>query len=202
MPSTREEHVKYTRNELNNYPYYVEIIEELKKHNIESYLDIGANTGEFCNILFEKLPTLKKAYLIEPEKENFRFLKAHVIPKNISFFEIAIGYNMPTPKIIPLHDNVGGFSTINSPDNVSNVSIKTLEELKIPKVDLVKIDIEGGEYNLIENSTYLQNIKWLDIEFHDYHNIPTKKYIEKHFPDHTIEIIESLEGRCLLKKIK
>jgi FkbM family methyltransferase len=133
MPSTREEHVTYTRNELNNYPYYVEIIEELKKHNIESYLDIGANVGEFCNILFEKLPTLKKAYLIEPEKENFRFLKAHVIPKNISFFEIAIGYNIPTPKIIPLHDNVGGFTIINSPDNVSNVSIKTLEELKIPK---------------------------------------------------------------------
>jgi uncharacterized protein len=31
MPSTREEHVSYTRNELNNYPYYIAVIEELKK---------------------------------------------------------------------------------------------------------------------------------------------------------------------------
>lgn len=202
MPSTREEHVSYTRNELNNYPYYIAIIEELKKHNIKSYLDIGANTGEFCNVLFEKFPTLKRAYLIEPEKENFEFLKNHLVPKNVSLFEIAVGYNIMSPQIIPLHNNVGGFSIIESPDNVSNISVKTLEELKIPKVDLVKIDIEGGEYNLIENSTYLQNIKWLDIEFHDYHNIPTKEYVEKYFPNHTIEIIESLEGRCLLKKVK
>jgi hypothetical protein len=202
MPSTREEHVRYTRNELNNYPYYVEVIKELKKYNIKSYLDIGANTGEFCNVLFEKLLTLKKAYLIEPEIENFLFLKNNVTLKNVNFFNIAIGYNISSPKIISLYNNVGGFQVINSSDNGIPVVVKTLEELKIPKVDLVKIDIEGGEYNLIENSSYLQNVKWLDIEFHDYHNIPTREYVEKYFPNHVIEVIESLEGRCLLKKIK
>lgn len=202
MPSTRKEHVEYTKNELNNYPYYIEIINELKNHNIKSYLDIGANVGEFCNVLFEKLPTLKKAYLIEPEIENFDFLKNNVTLKNILFFNVAIGYNISSPKITPYDGNIGGFQVIDSKNEGIEVIVKTLEELKIPKVDLVKIDIEGGEYNLIENSDYLQNIKWLDIEFHDYYNIPTRDYVKKYFPNHTIEIIESLEGRCLLKKIK
>jgi FkbM family methyltransferase len=203
MPTTREEHVSYTRNELENYIYYIKMIEILKANKIESYIDIGANVGEFCNVLFEKIPTLKKAYLIEPEKNNFEFLKNHVNLNNILFLNLAIGYNLKSSKINFYNGNFGGFKLLSDENEDGTlVEVKTLEDINLPIVDFVKIDVEGGEYNIIPNSLYLQKIKWIEIEFHDYYNIPTKEYVANQFKNHQIVHIESLEGRCLLEKIK
>jgi len=202
MPSTREEHVLYTRNELNTYSYYIDVIEYLKQKNIKSYIDIGANVGEFCNVLFEKLPTLEKAYAVEPENSNFEFLKENIKNKeNVVCINTAIGYNFQSPKIVPFHDNVGGFKVLEDAGDYPNTTMSTLEELNLPIVDLVKIDIEGGEYNIIENSKYLQNVKFIELEFHDYEKVSTRDYVAKYFPHHIIKVIEPLEGRCLLEKL-
>jgi len=208
MPVTREEHITYTRNELNNYPYYISVIEQLKNDNIKSYVDIGANVGEYCNVLFDKIPSLIDAYLIEPETENFDFMQSNLNNKNLSLFNVAIGYHFKNGVIIPHGSvNVGGFMVIDSErtQNSEQIVVKTLEELNLPLVDLVKIDIEGGEFNLIENSNYLQKIKWVEIEFHmsenDLKNNNSVNYVGEHFPNHTISVIEPiLKGRILLKR--
>jgi FkbM family methyltransferase len=201
MPATREEHVVYTRNELNNYQYYIDVINELKKHTIKSYLDIGANVGELCNYLFEVLPSLKTAHLIEPENDNFNFMVSNIKEKDIKTYHFAIGYGYKNAKLENhWSGNVGGFLLTESNSGISNVTIKTLEELSLPIVDLVKIDVEGAEYNIIENSKYLQEVEWIEIEFHDYHNKPLVPYVTKYFPNHTIIIVEDIGGRCLLKK--
>lgn len=204
MPTSLEEHISYTRNEFLNYNYYIEVFKKLADSKITSYLDIGANTGEVCNLMFELLPTLKDAYLIEPEENNFKFMQKNVKNENSKFFNCAIGYNYKNGNLIAHSSgNVGGFmlSDGNS-ENKSNVIIKTLEELNIPNVDLIKIDVEGGEYNIIENSNYLKTAKFIEIEFHDYEkNKPLRKYVQKNLSDYTIEVIEDLENRCLLKKI-
>lgn len=201
MPATREEHIIYTRNELNSYPYYINIINYLSDMGIVSYLDIGANIGEFCNVLFEKIPTLKEAHLIECESENIKFLKNNIKPSNIIVYELAVGYDIKNPTLIG-NGNVGGFKVIDSPTSESNIRVSKLEDMNLPLVDFVKIDIEGGEYNIIENSEYIQNIKYIDIEFHDYYNIPTVEYVSVKFKNHKIKFLEPLlEGRCLLEKI-
>ena len=83
MPLTRESHIEYTNNELNTYEYYIKIFEYLKEKQIQNYVDIGANIGEFCNVLFEKIPSLKMAYLVEVEENNFQFMLKHVKYKNV-----------------------------------------------------------------------------------------------------------------------
>lgn len=203
MPKTPEEHITYTRNEFFNYKYYVEIFKYLTHSKITSYIDIGANTGEVCNIMFELIPSLQEAYLIEPEEYNFQFMQKNVKNKNCKFFNCAIGYNYKNPNIISHSSgNIGEFMLVeNSLTNESNTTIRTLEELNIHNVDLIKIDIEGGEYNLIENSSFLKTVKFLEIEFHDYeNNRPLRQYIKKYLPEYTIEVIEDIGGRCLLKK--
>ena len=208
MPETREEHIHYTRNELENVKYYIDIIKKLNDEKIESYIDIGANVGEYCNVLFEKISTLKKAYLIEPEPENFNFLKSNVKNKDVNFYEVAIGYNFSSGILVNHPSmNVGGFMLKEAEKNNNSFSPKivTLEELNLPIVDLVKIDIEGGEFNLVENSKYLKQIKFLEIELH-LENSEAKKeetiqYFKKYFPQHLIEVFEEpLFGRLLLKK--
>jgi beta-1,4-mannosyl-glycoprotein beta-1,4-N-acetylglucosaminyltransferase len=191
MPKTREEHVICTREELNNYEYYKNIIEILKLEKISSYIDIGANVGEFCNVIFDKIPTLNAAYLIESEIENMNFTKSNIRNnnikyENINFYNVAIVYN------IEAYDRESGYNI--------EVKISTLEDLNIPIVDFVKIDVDGGEYNIIPNSKFLQKVKWIDIEFHDYDNIPVKEYVKKYFPNHKIVEIEKTEGRCLLRR--
>jgi FkbM family methyltransferase len=208
MPATREEHITYTRNELDNYPYYINVIEELKNDGIKSYIDIGANIGEFCNVLFNKIPSLTEAYLFEPEIENFTFMESNLKHKKLSLFNVAIGYDLKNGVLVPHGSaNVGGFMVIDSESatNARQITIKTLEELNLPLVDLVKIDIEGGEFNVIENSTYLQNIKWVEIEFHlseaDSKNKAAVRYVEKHFPNHSMIVIEPVfYSRILLKR--
>ena len=54
MPTTREQHIQYTRDELNNHQYYIDTFDILKDYGVKSYIDIGANVGEFCNIITQK----------------------------------------------------------------------------------------------------------------------------------------------------
>lgn len=207
MPTTREEHVKYTREELLKYDYYIKIIEILKNENIKSYLDIGANVGELCNFLFDQLPTLSYAILIEPEPDNFSFMKNHVINKNITYHNLAISYGFKNGMIIS-NGNVGGFIVVeNTSDKLIGFDTKTLEELNLPIVDLVKVDVEGSEYSIIENSSYLQKVRLLEIEFHatlsELKNNHSVNFVKTYLPNHEIIAYDNNDknpyGRILLK---
>lgn len=206
MPLTRESHIEYTNNELNTYEYYIKIFEYLKEKQIQNYLDIGANIGEFCNVLFEKIPSLKMAYLVEVEENNFQFMLKHVKYKNVLCINYGIGYGFKNPNVvIDSYQNVGGFRIVEGTDSSIRERIKTLEqlveELKLPAIDFVKIDIEGGEYNIIENSKFLQTIKFIDIEFHGKEKELNfiENYVKIHFPNHKIVKIDELNVRCLLE---
>lgn len=234
MPNTLEEHVIGTRNDL-ELPYFKHIIEILKSENISTYLDIGSNCGEFCNIFFERIPSLKYAYLIEACEENFQFSLMNVkFKEKVIFINKAIKYNNNESYLIKLYNNVGRYALVekNKMDKYAHTfreiqtenqgyivktypyTIDTLENLKIPVVDHVKIDIEGGEFDIIPNSKYLQNIKFIDIEFHwdpDKHDIPNEQretYIKSNFPNHSICYSESYGihdnnwpfGRVFLRK--
>jgi FkbM family methyltransferase len=166
MPITREDHVIYTRSELENNVYYVDMLRILKDAGIKSYLDIGANVGEFCNVMMEKIPSLKKAYLVEPECDNFLFMLGNVNNvHDVETFNVAIGYDIVNPTMSRVDNNVGGFFLCSGTSPSVNVS--TLEDLDLPIVDFVKIDIEGGETNLVENSSYLNDVSYIDIEWHN-----------------------------------
>jgi len=198
---TVEGHIVHTRKELTEEPYYIALLSTLKVNRIVSYVDVGANIGEFSNILFEQIPTLQDAYLIEPEDHNYEFLQTHLKNKS-TLHKTAIGYNFTSGVLVMDSNNAGGhrLKEIAFADtNFSNVKIKTLEELELPIVDFVKIDIEGGEFNVIENSTYLQQIRWIDIEFHGAIDV---KYVKKYFPGHEIMLYAFICNtvRCLLKK--
>lgn len=197
MPTSIEDHIKYTRNELNNWPYYVEMFRILADENIESYLDIGANVGEFRNVVVEKLPTIKVSYLVEPEENNFNFLVDHVDRRCI-LINAAIGYGSSSCSL-ERSSNVGGHQVVKGE---GDIELKTLEELGILPVDLVKIDVEGMEDEIIENSTYLKSVKWIDVEFHREPST-VRAFLEENLPNFDIVLYQKGQGieygRCLLR---
>lgn len=200
---THETHIEYTRNELMNNPYYIQMIHFLNEAKIISYLDIGSNVGEVCNVLFEKIPTLKEAHLVEPEIGNLNFSKNRLNNDVVKFYNVAISYNLINPKLVLDDVNVGAHKLIQDQSGVS-VDVATLEELHLPIVDFVKIDIEGMEYNVIKNSKYLQSIRIVDIEFHhpDVHD--SLEYVQTYMKNHSVILTGSgahKNTRCLLIKI-
>jgi len=198
---TREGLINHTRKELTEEPYFIALLTTLRFNRITSYVDIGANIGEFSNILFEEIPTLQDVYLIEPEKRNCTFLQNHVKNKN-TLYQVAIGYNFSSGVLVEDTNNAGGYylrggNLVGA--NFLNVEIKTLEELELPIVDFIKIDIEGGEFNVIENSSYIQQIRWIDIEFHA---LVDPNYIKTYFPNYEIMLHAHIcnTSRYFLKK--
>jgi len=211
MPTSREAHIHYTRDEFlgNKYDYYIKLTEFLKSSNdIESYLDLGANVGETWNIVKSLTPNIKQGYLIEAHPENYKFMLNNI--KNGELcrcFNVAIDYS--GKKYLSLLDdgfqNVGGYLLRDSTLGIT-VPCVTLESLNISPVDLFKIDVEGCEYDILKNSTYVKSCKYLEIEFHGpdkgLNFEEPKTFIESNFQNYVVLLESANYYRVLLKKVK
>jgi FkbM family methyltransferase len=193
--NTQEQHWIYTTEEWSSGYYFRDIFNILKDHKIETFIDIGANTGALAHLILDKIPTIKKGYLFEPQKDNFNFLfKKCKDKKELTCLNCGIYYgkSYSIPFRYGSDKNIGGY-TIH--ENEKNVTAKAyepddqffqlfeLEFFNFPIIDFVKIDIEGAEYNLIENSSLLKKVKFIDIELH---NGFDENYFKTHFPNHDI----------------
>ena len=135
-------------------------------------IDAGANIGLSTRLFANRFPKAK-IIAIEPEAENYKLLKL-----NTEEF----------PNIIPVHaalmdyDGNGNVIDVGEGDlayqvkaeqngiqSVKCISFKTMcEKYEIEEVNLLKIDIEGTEYDLFErNQIDLKSTDVLIIELHD-----------------------------------
>jgi FkbM family methyltransferase len=157
----------------NDEKHYLDITEYLKQNKIKSYVDLGANTGGVCSVLLEKISTLEKCYLLEPQIDNFNFMTdIFGSDERVVCYNFGILYT--DEKFVDLFradDNVGGYTTIKFNDNFNfsgcRMEVKTLEDFNFSQVDFIKIDVEGAEENIILNSTILKEIKFIELELHE-----------------------------------
>ena len=74
ITETVEGMISYTQEDWQK-GHHAKVINYLKTCDIKSYVDLGANLGEVCNILKFFLPELTDAYLFEPQLDNYAFLQ-------------------------------------------------------------------------------------------------------------------------------
>ena len=195
---------------------YTDLVNEIfEKKKIKTFLDIGANTGAVIQFITDR-HQLEKVYAFEPFETNFLLLR-EFIQRNLSGkfeFELhdkAIFYGVESAKACGTGDgNTGGMFLSNVRDEY--VSISTVETGPIFKcstlekelshvdhVDLAKIDVEGSEWNILENSSFLKD-KTNDIllEFHWLDEEQSKSFIRKHMPD--FEIVTILSNTMWLSR--
>ncbi len=156
-------------------------------------LDIGAHIGIstlYFNILFPQV----KIFSYEPSSVNFKYLNRNIkINKleNIKPFRIAVS-NVHDRKLKLLKSiNSMTLSTVKANaktdcmyEYVNATNIKNIiRSNHIKKVDIVKIDCEGEEYNILLNldRTTFNKIESFIIE---YHNHPQYNY------SHIIEVLK------------
>lgn len=157
----------------------------------KTVIDAGANVGVFSQYMIDNgfaeniLAIECDSLALKDLKNNFRISdRVNVIPK-------ALHYDTEPIELYESEENPVITSTL-SPDKLKNhmagvkgnklrmVDTITISDIvgKYEKIDLFKIDIEGGEYDVIFNTDkkYFENIENLLIECHFFEDDCVEKY--------------------------
>lgn len=135
--------------------------------NDSVFIDIGTNKGIYL-YQAEKVITTGKIIGFEPNKKlvdfcSHLFKKAKVYPFAVSSKSGVSVLNIPK-KGTTLQDTRASLETMG--DDVEKIEIETIaldqwvEEQKITKIDLIKIDVEGHEFDSVKGcASVLKNIR-------------------------------------------
>jgi FkbM family methyltransferase len=168
------------------------------------FVDIGANIGAVSIFVdsFNKNRGFEnkiKVYAVEPEPNNLYLLKQNIEnnpTENITIINNAIWHE---EKMVLISNRGGNSNIIEPEEDTSEVLAITLETLfstyDIKEVDVMKIDIEGAEFDLILNTPKetLGKIKTLVLEFDKSFDGRFGKMIEKLSKQFGIDILGSPE---------
>ncbi len=195
---------KIVYRQFKEFPFWIGTLDFLNTADIKTVVDIGASSG-LATLMFLELPSVEKIYCFEPDEENYGLLV-----KNTSAYKhivenhnVGIYYGITESNVVgtgdksPLgymvedatkeHDWTHG--TIRYKGKKFNLT--TLESVvKIP-VDLIKVDVEGSEYNIIENSDLLKQANYLVISFHNHLKKYVKEFITKNLSEYHTVLFES-----------
>lgn len=123
-------------------------------------IDVGASTGIFTYSILEKNPN--HVFCIEPSSNQFHMLNRNTIQGNVTCINKAISDK------IGLSENIEAYNDTQT-QHYTITFKKFLENYNLQKIDFLKTDCEGGEYDIfnIENLFWIkQNIKKIVGEFH------------------------------------
>jgi len=133
--------------------------------------DLGGYKGDFASNIYSKYCC--NIYIFEPVKEYSNKI-INRFSKNIKIkvFPFGLGAKKETMSISINNDASSIFNTGNETQIIELISFKDfLNENSIDHIDLIKINIEGGEYELLNHiieSNLVSCIDNFQIQFHDF----------------------------------
>ncbi|MDD3101826.1 MAG: FkbM family methyltransferase [Patescibacteria group bacterium] len=192
----RDEVDKSVFNEIFKFEEYRKAKEKIKQAAMP-IIDVGAHIGLFIFYCRSFNPRVK-IYAFEPEKNNLEILKQNISENqlsNIEIVEAAMAEKSGQGKLILMPDNHNHFLANGNEltGEQKNQEIKTFsladfcEQKKIKKISLLKMDIEGAEYRLINSfsSADFARVESIILEYHEnkgnHHQILENHLREKGF---------------------
>ena len=152
----------------------------LPKNSISKILDIGSNYGYFSLWLQSEYPENKfSSVMIEPsnkcERSLNNLINQPIFEKRFKWINGAIA-DPKNDKISFFNRPYMASSTFHSESKELHTSVKVIKTEHIihampPPYDLIKCDIEGSEWELINHYTeLLLNCRYFLLEWHSWHN--------------------------------
>ncbi len=168
--------VDFTNEEpiyMNYKEFFVDgIYSSLNLDNLNVVIDIGANVGLFTKYMLHK--NAKRVFCFEPNKLAFECLsKNYKNNGSVSLNNLAVSTNNDKLRLyLDLNNTLVSSAKRNTSDfyDVDSITLKQiLEKNNIDVVDLIKIDIEGMEYDLVEHmdDEIFDKVNSFIIEYHD-----------------------------------
>ena len=190
--------------ELTNSPFWVDTLNFLNKVDIRTVIDIGASSG-IATIIFLELPYIETIHCFEPDEENYELLSKNTEDYRhiVEIHNIGIYYGLTESNVVGMGDKSPlGYMVEDvakehdSPHGTiryegKKFKLNTLESIVKTTVDLIKLDVEGAEYNIIENSRLLKQSNYLILSFHNHPEEYVKSFIIKNLPMYRVVLSES-----------
>lgn len=139
-------------------------------------IDLGANIGLFSLLMKKKFPN-SQIIAIEADPNNFLVLRQNLERYSDIICINAAIWNINTKLKVDSNDNIaewGKTVSLMSKEEKGAIVIDgiTMNDVKreysLDIIDILKIDIEGAEFELfLSNTEWLDDVKMVIIEFHD-----------------------------------
>lgn len=123
--------------------------------------DVGGYKGEWSEIMYQKYGC--RIFCFEPVFD--------IVNKNIAVFKNGLGARTRQESFVVDRDKTGRSCTSGTPQRVNIYDIiEYIEILGIDHIDLMKVNIEGMEYELLPRlieTGWINNITDLQVQFHN-----------------------------------
>jgi FkbM family methyltransferase len=158
--------------------------------------DVGTYNGNFSKIISDKFNC--HIYGFEPVGEYFcRSIRTLCDYPKVQLFNFGLGKENRIDKIILSEDSSSIFQTVGKfklpTEEIFIKSIKhVIDDLGLVSVDLIKLNVEGCEYEILEsilNSGYIRLFKNIQVQFHE--NIPNCYSLRKNLIERILETHEA-----------
>lgn len=150
--------------------------EEAVRGATDPIIDVGAHAG-FFTLYCESLNPKAKIFAVEPEPENFLALKKHLKENkitNVKAIQAALaGQSGQRSLLISPDSHNHRLAEIGDNDGqkievIAYSFADFIKNNKIEKISLLKMDIEGGEFEIVKSLSArdLSVVKFLILEYH------------------------------------
>jgi len=164
----------------------------LRPEEVKTVLDIGANVGATA-LYFARLFPNARIYAFEPAPDNFAVLERNVANSNrIRGFNFGLGAGDAALELFHSDNpvNFGGYSLHSAGSDTSKkVRIRirnvaaVLAELSLEKIDVVKVDTEGAEWDILTAfpEGILRTARYITGELHGNKDFALLEYLSRWF---------------------
>lgn len=156
-------------------------------------VDAGANIGLSSVFFANKFPEAQ-IFALEPEHENFKLLEKNVAPySKIIPLNTALWNEEGSLIVQDIGLGESGFVTQRDSNKGKVVNAVTIDSLmqkyQLDAVDILKIDVEGSEYEIFNDSKkWIDKIKCSIVETHDSFKPGSSKAVFKAFHNKDFEL--------------
>lgn len=133
--------------------------------------DIGGFEGQWASDIYSKY--LSKIFIFEPYMPFYSNIKNRFIKNDsINVFPFGLGSKDVVTSIFPAHDGTSIYKQSSERSEIIEVKdiVAFIKSEEISTIDLMKINIEGGEYELLERlieSGFIGRVTNIQVQFHD-----------------------------------